>query len=501
MDLQNLNKERRQRKKASSELPTGMIYGKVPPQAMELEEAVLGALLLDKNAIDVVSGILKKEAFYKQDHQLVYESILELSSKNTPIDIFTVVENLKTRDRLEIVGGPYAITKLTNSVVSSANILTHARIIIQKFIQREVIRISGEAIEMAYEDSTDVFDLLDIVEQSILSIGTSTFQNEMSSIDQVLVETMKKIEDWRQIDGTLTGVPSGFPELDRVTRGWQPQSLIILAARPSVGKTALALQLLDAAANNPLDPDACAAMWSLEMPAMRLALRMLSAKSKIILHKIQTGRLDDAEMRELYAKGVSQLAKSNIYFDDSSSMTLMSLRAKARRLKKKGEKPGNKKLRLIVVDYLQLMEGESSRKGNREQEVSGISRGLKNLAKELDVPIIALSQLSRDLEKKGGVQREPKVSDLRESGAIEQDADIVCLLWGPDDDEVQKNPGLLNRRWLRIGKHRDGMLKKITLEFRNEIQQFSASDENEKGGYRPVTEALDLFSSDKDLPM
>src|ERR1700748_2756283 len=314
MDLTNLNinKDRSKlRHNASGDLST-MVYGKVPPQAKELEEAVLGAIMLEKSAFDTVVEILKPECFYVEGHQRIYRSMQSLAQKSQPIDIFTVVEELKTRMELDIVGGAYYVTKLTNSVVSSAHIETHARIILQKFIQRELIRISGEIIGDAYEDSTDVFDLLDDAESKLFEITNNHLRKNFDTIDSVLVKTIQRIEDLRHKNEDVTGVPSGYASLDRVTYGWQNTDLIILAARPSVGKTALALNLARNAALHPSKPTPVA-VFSLEMSAGQLVQRILAAESEIWLEKIARGKLEEHEMKQLYKRGIERLSNAPIF--------------------------------------------------------------------------------------------------------------------------------------------------------------------------------------------
>lgn len=463
-----------------------MIYGKVPPQAGELEGAILGAILLVKDAFDISTEILRPECFYSDSNQKIFRSMISLAKKNMPIDLMTVIEELKLSDDLDTIGGPYYLTKLTNAVVSHANIETHCRIVLQKFIGREMIRISGEIITAVYNEQDDIFTLLETAEKNILEIGNASAGSGMIPIEKVLVDAIKKIEEWRKNDSTLTGVPTGFPELDRVTRGWQPGDLIILAARTSGGKTAFALNIVRSASLNKTKP-VTVACWSLEMKAVYLVLRMLAAESKIILYKIQTGRLDDTEMAELINKGANVLSKANIFFDETSSINLRSLKAKCRRLKKKHN------LGLVVIDYLQLMSVEE-KKGNREQEIAGISRDLKNLAQELDVPIIALSQLSREGTKGVTYESEgPPVSALRESGAIEQDADLIMMLWGPTDDEIAENNALYGKRKIKIVKQRNGMLLKIELDFKGEIQLFESIENISNGNWKPVGDTWKSF--------
>jgi replicative DNA helicase len=491
MDLTNLNKDRKQKRRSSLDLGT-MVYGKVPPQAKDLEEAVLGAIMLEKTAFDTVVEILKPECFYVEAHQRIFSAMQNLANKSQPIDILTVAEELRSREELEMVGGPYYVTKLTNTVVSSAHIGAHARIVLQKFIQRELIRISGEIIGDAYEDSTDVFELLDDAETKLFEITNNHLRKDYNSIDTVLVNTIKRIEDLRQRNEDVTGVPSGFSGLDRVTYGWQNTDLIILAARPAVGKTAFALNLARNAVMHPTKPTPVA-LFSLEMSAGQLVQRILSAESEIWLEKIARGKMEEHEMKQLYARGIQRLSQAPLFIDDTPALNIFELRAKCRRLKNKHN------IGMVIIDYLQLMSGTSENRGsNREQEISNISRNLKGLAKELNVPIIALSQLSRAVEQRGAKEgsRIPQLSDLRESGAIEQDADMVMFLYRPEYYDINSNAEGENTKGLtevKIAKHRNGTLETVKLKALLHIQKFVNWDEDPysgiglpSGGWRPV---------------
>ncbi len=482
MELPNINKDRKTRRKSTLDLGT-MVYGKIPPQAKDLEEAVLGAIMLEKNAFDTIVEILKPECFYVEAHQRIFSAMQGLANKSQPIDILTVAEELRFREELEMVGGAYYVTKLTNAVVSAANIEAHSRIILQKFIQRELIRISGEIIGDAYEDSTDVFDLLDVAESKLFEITNNNLRKNFETIDSVLVNTIKRIEDLRHKNEDVTGVPSGFPSLDRVTYGWQSTDLIILAARPAVGKTAFALNLARNAVMHPSKQTAVA-LFSLEMSAGQLVQRILSAESEIWLEKISRGKMEEHEMKQLYAKGVQRLAQAPLFIDDTPALNIFELRAKCRRLKNKHN------IGLIIIDYLQLMSGTGeNRNSNREQEISNISRNLKALAKELSVPIIALSQLSRAVETRGAGKdgnKMPQLSDLRESGAIEQDADMVMFLYRPEYYDITTNELGENNRGethVRIAKHRNGSLETIKLRALLHIQKFT---EDDGGGFSPT---------------
>src|SRR5882724_2269822 len=472
MDLTNINKERKQKRRSSLDLGT-MVYGKVPPQAKDLEEAVLGAIMLEKNAFDTVIEILKPECFYVEAHQRIFMSMQSLANKSQPIDILTVAEELRSKSDLEVVGGPYFVTRLTNSVVSSAHIEAHARIILQKFIQRELIRISGEILNDSYEDSTDVFDLLDDAESKLFEITNNHLRKNFDTIDSVLVKTIQRIEDLRHKNEDITGVPSGFSALDRITYGWQNTDLIILAARPAVGKTAFALNLARNAVMHP-SKTTPVALFSLEMSSGQLVQRILAAESEIWLEKIARGKLEEHEMKQLYARGIQRLAQAPLFIDDTPALNIFELRAKCRRLKNKHN------IGLIIIDYLQLMSGAGDKNSNREQEISSISRNLKGLAKELQVPIIALSQLSRAVESRKEGNKMPQLSDLRESGAIEQDADMVMFLYRPEYYDINQNEmGESNKgeTHVRIAKHRNGSLETIKLRALLHIQKFVEEEE------------------------
>ncbi|MBS1496125.1 MAG: replicative DNA helicase [Bacteroidetes bacterium] len=489
MELTNFNKDRKGIRKPKLDLGS-MVFGKVPPQAKDLEEAILGAIMLEKSAFDTVIEILKPECFYVEAHQKIYKAMQSLAIKSLPIDMLTVVEELKVREELDLVGGPYYVSKLTNAVVSSANIDAHSRIVLQKFIQRELIRISGEIIGDAYEDSTDVFDMLDTAEGKLFEITNNHLRKNFDDIDTVLVKTMQRIEDMRNRQDDITGVPTGFSSLDRITYGWQPTDLIILAARPSVGKTAFALNLARSAALHPTKPTAVG-FFSLEMSSSQLVQRILSAESEIWLEKIARGKLEEHEMKQLYKKGIDRLSKAPIFIDDSAALNIFELRAKCRRLKNKHN------VGIIIIDYLQLMSGSADRNSNREQEISKISRDLKGLAKELQVPIIALSQLSREVEKRKEGNKMPQLSDLRESGAIEQDADMVMFLYRPEYYDITANEMGDNNKGethVKIAKHRNGSLETIKLRALLHIQKFVEDEEGSDfnpghtggGNWKPV---------------
>ena len=440
--------------------------GKLPPQAVDLEEVVLGAMMIDKKGVDEVIDILQPEAFYKESHQLIFNAIISLFEKQEPIDIKTVSFQLKKDGNLNSVGGDYYLIELSQKVSSSAHIEFHSRIILQKFIQRKLISISNDIIEDSYDETSDVFDLLDKAESKIYDISQRNLKKNTQSAEDLVSAAKKKIEEISKKEG-LSGIASGFGEIDRLTSGWQPSDLIIVAARPGMGKTAFTLSM---ARNITVENNIPVAFFSLEMSAIQLITRLISSETGLNSEKLRTGKLEKFEWELLNVK-VTNLENAPLYIDDTPSLSIFELRAKARRLSSQYG------IKLIVVDYLQLMTlGSSQKSGNREQEISTISRNLKALAKELDIPIIALSQLSRAVELRGGTKR-PILSDLRESGAIEQDADIVSFLYRPEyykidewDDE-ERSPALGQAEFI-VAKHRNGGLSSIKLKFINSLGKF-----------------------------
>lgn len=485
-NFSNVNKDKKAtfRRKPSIDL-SPMIFGKVPPQAKDLEEAVLGAVMLEKGAFDNVIEVIQSECFYVDAHQKIFKCFQDLAQKSLPIDMLTVVEELKSKGELEEVGGAYYVSKLTNVVTSTANIITHAQIILQKFIQRELIRISGEIIKDAYEDSTDVFDLLDDAEQKMFNITNNYLKKNYDEIGDALAKAITRIDKLRFQTDDISGVPSGFETLDKLTYGWQPSDLIILAARPAVGKTAFALNLIRNAALNSRKPTPVA-FFSLEMSSAQLVQRILSAESEIALEKIARGKLEDHEYQQLNLRGVKRLETSPIYIDDTAALNIFEFRAKARRLVNKHG------VGLIIIDYLQLMSGSGERNTNREQEISTISRNLKVLAKELMIPIIALSQLSRAVETRKE-SKMPQLSDLRESGAIEQDADMVMFIYRPEYYDIGTNEqgeSVAGETHIRIAKHRNGSLDTVKLRARLDIQKFEELEDDNFGAgsnWKPIT--------------
>ncbi len=440
--------------------------GKIPPQAIDLEEVVLGAMMVDKKGVDEVIDILHSEAFYKEAHQHIFTAILELFENSEPIDLLTVSSQLKKDGRLELVGGDFYLISLTQKVTSSAHIEFHARIILQKYIQRSLIKISSEIIEDSYDETKDVFDLLDLAEAKLYEVTQGNIKKSSETAQSLVIQAKKKIQEISNKEG-LSGIPSGFERLDKLTSGWQPSDLVIIAARPGMGKTALVLSM---ARNIAVEREVPVAFFSLEMSSVQLITRLISSETGLSSEKLRTGKLEKHEWEQLNVK-VRNLEKAPLFIDDTPALSIFDLRAKARRLKSQHD------VQLIVIDYLQLMtSGASNKQGNREQEISTISRNLKALAKELEVPVIALSQLSRAVETRGGSKR-PILSDLRESGAIEQDADIVSFIYRPEyykidewDDE-ERTPTQGQAEFI-VAKHRNGGLDNIRLKFVAHLGKF-----------------------------
>jgi len=469
------------------------MYGKVPPNARDLEEAVLGAILLDASVFDTVCEILRAECFYVEANQNIFSSMLSLRQKQMPIDYLTLIEELKAKEVLDAIGGPIAIVKITNRVPSSAHVEAHSRIILQKFIQRELIRVSGEIIGDAYEDSADVKDLISESERKVLNVAGFFQKKSYSDSASVIARTLNIIDAQRNSTDDFTGVPTGFPSLDRITYGWQPTDLIILAARPSVGKTALALNLAINAARHHSKPTPVG-LFSLEMSETQCMNRILSAESGIMFEKISRGKMSDFEYDHFIKEGVRKVEIAPLYIDDTPGLNIFEFRSKARNMVTK------QKVGLIIIDYLQLMTGDAG-KGNREQEISNISRNLKIVAKELNVPIIALSQLSRQVESRKE-NKMPQLSDLRESGAIEQDADCVMFIYRPEYHDILTNENgesTAGETHIKTAKNRNGKLGITRLRARFEIQKFEeVPDEPNLPKWTPVPTNVKSFSGSAD---
>ena len=458
--------------------------GKLPPQVLELEEAVLGAMMIDKKGVDDVIDILSPDAFYKEAHKHIFEAIVQLFTETQPIDLLTVSAQLKKNAKLDLAGGDFYLIQLTQKISSSAHIEFHSRIILQKFIQRSLIRISSEIIEESYDETTDVFDLLDRAESKLYEVTQGNIKRSSETAQSLVLQAKKRIEEIAGQEG-LSGVATGFEKLDKITSGWQPSDLIIIAARPAMGKTAFVLSM---ARNMAIDYGMPVALFSLEMASVQLITRLISSETGLSSEKLRTGKLEKHEWEQLSTK-VKNLEKAPLFIDDTPSLSIFDLRAKSRRL------VSQHGIRIIIVDYLQLMTAGGNGKGggNREQEISTISRNLKALAKELNVPVIALSQLSRAVETRGSSKR-PLLSDLRESGAIEQDADIVSFLYRPeyykidewDDDEASPTAGQAE---IMIAKHRNGSIENVRLKFIGHLGKFD-NLEDHSGNYDDLPSSM-----------
>ena len=434
-----------------------------------MEEAVLGALMLDNEALSDTIDILKPEYFYKIEHQKIFDSIIVLFNESKPVDILTIIEQLKKSGELENIGGAFYITQLTNNVASSANTEYHARIIVEKFIQRSLIQISSSIIKDSFDETIDVFDLLSNAEQELFSVTEGSLRKSYSKMSELISSAINNIEELKNKEDGLSGVPSGFSRLDRATSGWQKSDLVIIAARPGMGKTALALTMCRNIAINHKTP---IGIFSLEMSTDQLVNRLISSESEIPSNKLRKGNLEEYEFVQLHEK-IKDLAEAPIYIDDTPGLSVFELRAKARRLVK------NHGVKIIIVDYLQLMTAGGNKIGNREQEISTISRSLKGIAKELKIPVIALSQVNRGVESRTSTSKRPILADLRESGAIEQDADIVTFIYRPEYYKIyewENSDDSRGQAEIIIAKHRNGPLDNIRLKFINTLAKFSDLD-------------------------
>lgn len=440
--------------------------GVIQPQAVELEAVVLGALLIERDAILTVQDVLRPESFYREAHQSIYRAMLELTARIEPVDLYTVAQALQKDGALAAVGGPAYLASLTQKIASAAHVEFHARIIQQKAIQREVIRVSGQIQKRAYDDSDDVADLLHYAETEIFQVAERSAKRKVQRASDVLTDTMQKIEAATRKNGAFTGVPSGFKAVDDITSGWQLSDLIIVAGRPSMGKTAFVLSM---ARNAAIDYNQAVGFFSLEMSGQQLMMRLLSSESGIDNRDLKAGQVNSSEWGQL-ERAIKSLEEAKLFVDDTPALSVFEFRSKARKLKMQHN------VGLIVIDYLQLMVGPGDAKAaSREQEVAAISRTLKAVAKELDVPIIALSQLNRSVESRGGNKR-PQLSDLRESGAIEQDADLVAFIHRPEyyglteDENGFSTTGMAE---IIIAKHRNGAVDTAQLRFISRLAKFA----------------------------
>ena len=437
---------------------TSNTEGRVPPQSLEAERAVLGAMMLEPEAVGRALELLDEQNFYKEGHRKIFRVMSYLFEKSEPIDQLTVAEELSNRDDLENIGGAYEISKLLE-LPSAANMEYYAKIVLEKSIYRQLINVATETITNAYDQHEDVNELLDWTENAIFRLSDRRLKGGFMPLDPIMTKTMETIESFHEMQGGVTGVPTGFSDLDDNTSGFQPSDLVIIAGRPSMGKTAFALNI---ARNVALDHGVGVGIFSLEMANYQLAMRLLCSEAKVSSHLLRTGRLPKALYSNL-SRVVGKLAAAPIFIDDTPSLPILELRAKARRLKQEHD------VGMIIVDYLQLMRGPKSSE-SRQQEISEISRALKALAKEISVPVVALSQLSRAVESRGGDKR-PMLSDLRESGAIEQDADVVMFVYRQEHYE-RDDPDLEGKAEIIIGKQRNGPIGTVHLTFISDYAKF-----------------------------
>lgn len=465
--------------------------GKLPPQALDFEEAVLGAILLEKEALASVIDILKPQSFYKEAHQLVFQAALDLYVKSAPVELLTVTQQLRKSGKLYLAGGAYGITILTNKVAGTANIEYWARIVQQKYLAREIIRITGQYHNKAYDDETDVFELFDSIERELFELTRGTAKKRAQAIGEIIPTVLQEAESKRQFEDGVTGVPSGFHVIDRITSGWQRGEFIVLSARPSVGKSACALAF---ARNASIIGKKGVAMFSLEMSSSQLVQRLISAEIEIDALKLRNGRLDSYDWSQLYTK-ISALSESQLFIDDTPRISVIELKSKARKL------VSEHNIELIIIDYLQLMGSGMPPNTPREQQVSFISQSLKSIAKELNIPIIALSSMSRDIEKRGG-SKKPMLSDLREGGSIEFDSDVIMFLHRPEyygietDESGNSTKGLAE---IIIAKNRGGSVGTVPIFFIEQYAKFVNSLEQKELFNNPLSPSA-LFEENNDMP-
>lgn len=440
--------------------PTSQITGRVPPQSLEAETAVLGAMLLSREAVHRAEEILTEDAFYREAHRKIFRAIMNLSERNEAADLITVTEELRKMGDLDEMGGASYVSSVLDAVSTSANVEYHSRLVLEKAVLRRLINVSTQIVERSYDAEEASAEIVDWAEQQIFGITSLRDKREFIPLKELLTHTFEIIQELYEEKRVVTGVPTGFQDLDRMTAGLQPSDLIVIAGRPSMGKTSLALNMAENAAIRFKIPSA---VFSLEMSREQLVQRLLCSEARVESHRLRTGYLKESEW-PLLTDAAGRLAEAPIYIDDTPGISLMEMRAKARRLKSKAD------LGVVIVDYLQLARGYQNPE-NRQQEISQISRGLKALAKELNVPVVALSQLSRAVEQRES--RRPVLSDLRESGAIEQDADLVMFIYReevykPDKEEAKGVAEVI------IGKHRNGPTGVVKLAFFDQYTRFES---------------------------
>ena len=454
-------------------VPTEDAFGHQQPQNIEMERAVIGAMLIEQDAYSLVSEILRPESFYDHRHQVLYDAVRSLSAQQRPVDILTIQDYLESQGTLEDAGGPAYLLQLSANVTSSAHIEYHARIIAQKFLARELITFASQVSRDAFDSTIDVDDLMQEAEGKLFSISQQNLKKDYTQINPVIHEAYVMLQKAAARQDGLSGLSSGFNGIDKLTSGWQNSDLIIIAARPAMGKTAFVLSMAKKIA---VDARVPVAMFSLEMSNVQLVNRLIVNVCELPGEKIKSGQLLPYEWGQLDNR-IRQLYDAPFYIDDTPSLSVFELRTKARRLVREHG------VKLILIDYLQLMNASGMSFGSRQEEVSNISRSLKGLAKELNIPIIALSQLNRSVEKREGDEgKRPQLSDLRESGAIEQDADMVCFIHRPEYYKIYQDEKGRNMRGMAefiVAKHRNGAVDTVILRFRNEYARFQDPEEDE----------------------
>ncbi|MGO3701781.1 MAG: replicative DNA helicase [Candidatus Saccharimonadales bacterium] len=439
------------------------VAAKVPPQNIDAEKSLLGAILIDEEVLADVSEVVKPKDFYDKNHEMIYDGMLRLYEKHKPVDMLTLTDELKRKDHLSLVGGSAYLSELTNYVPTAAHAEAYADLVSQKAVRRRLIKASGDISEMGYDENSDVQELLSKAESELFNVSDQSLKQDLTSIESVLTDSFDRMEELHQNKGAIRGIRTGYRDLDNMTAGLQRSDLIILAARPAMGKTTLVTNL---AYNVATIEQKAVLFFSLEMSKEQLVDRMLADAAGVDSWNIRTGNLSDDDFSKI-TDAMGEMAEAPIYIDDKPGLSVLEMRTKARRIAHEQE------LGLIVIDYLQLMQGSGRHDGNRVQEVSEISRGLKLVARELNVPVIALSQLSRSVESRQPPI--PQLSDLRESGSIEQDADIVSFIYRPGYYEPD-NPDVANITDLIIAKHRNGPVGKVSLYFHPERLRFMSLD-------------------------
>ncbi len=480
------------RNKTRTIAPIDSTYGHLQPQAIDIERAVLGALMVDKDAFSIVSEMVKAETFYEPRHQKIFSAISTLNFNERPVDVMTVMEQLKRDGTFEEVGGMAYLLDLSHDIASSAHIEYHARIIAQKFMARQLISFASKIETKAFDETVDVDELMQETEGALFELSQKNMKQDYTQIDPVIKQAEQIISNAASNTGGITGVASGYTRLDEITSGWQPSDLVIIAGRPAMGKTSFALSI---AKNVAVDAKVPTAFFSLEMNNVQLVNRLISNVCEIPGSKLLSGQLTKDDW-DRFDKRLRHLIGSPLYVDDTPALSIFEFRTKARRLVRE------KGVKLIMIDYLQLMNASGVRFGNRQEEISTISRSLKGIAKELDIPILALSQVSRKVEEREGAEgKRPLLSDLRESGAIEQDADMVLFVHRPEYYHIytdEKGNDLHGKAQIIIAKHRKGATDDVLLSFRGEYTRFSNPDQDE---YVPPTQGGEIMASKmNDIP-